>query len=147
MMDSISKMMRILCWLLILASELRRSESSDQFLPHSVAVKIANMLTLKQLTLHCRDKNHDLGIATINVGESFVFYVNPNFFLDKTLYYCRFIWKDANHRFDIYVQHRDHVCNNNVCSWQIFEKRPCDVSFGVLVRKCYVWPTNNTLSS
>ncbi|KAG2383861.1 uncharacterized protein HKW66_Vig0257070 [Vigna angularis] len=64
MMDSISKMMRILCWLLILASELRRSESSDQFLPHSVAVKIANMLTLKQLTLHCRDKNHDLGCTS-----------------------------------------------------------------------------------
>ncbi|WVZ15711.1 hypothetical protein V8G54_013277 [Vigna mungo] len=139
-----------LCWLLILAWQFKGS--SGQLLPHKVDVKITNMLIRKELTLHCKDKNHDLGFVKLKVGESFTFSFNPNFFADITLYFCRFIWIGGDHRFDIYVEHRDHHCNNNVCSWQISEKRPCDVSFGVLSRKCYQWDgtlpeTNNTLSS
>ncbi|BAU00935.1 hypothetical protein VIGAN_11007500 [Vigna angularis var. angularis] len=144
MMDSISKMMRILCWLLILASELRRSESSDQFLPHSVAVKIANMLTLKQLTLHCRDKNHDLGLIADEVER-----VNQ---IDLDSDNCGCILRStyelpcacelARHESSIIPLGEIHI----------FEKRPCDVSFGVLSRKCYVWDgtppeTDNALSS
>ncbi|QCD95301.1 Plant self-incompatibility S1 [Vigna unguiculata] len=152
-MDSISKTMKTLYWLLILALLLKDSESIDQLAPHKVTVAITNkLLHNKELSLHCKDKHHDLGPVTLKGGETYRFRFQPNFWIHATLYFCRFVWSGGDHRFDIYVEDRDMYCNDNLCSWEIMEKRPCDVSNGILYRKCYEWDKassekNNTLSS
>jgi len=145
--------MIMLCWLLILALELKDSESTDQIIPHKITVSMTNrFLGEKQVNIHCKDKDHNLGTVTVNVSDTYSFRFFPSFFFNNTLYFCRFMWNGGDHRFDIYVQRRDLLCNDHRCSWDIFEKRPCDVSFGVPSRKCYSWDsssleTNNTLSS
>ncbi|WVZ15707.1 hypothetical protein V8G54_013273 [Vigna mungo] len=155
-MDSMSKIMRRLCLLLVLAVFLKGSDSNDELLSkndalhHTVTVEITNKLHPKalgfqELSVHCKDKHHDLGPVTLKFGGDHRFDIYDQ---DRD-YYCHHAlcyWEifdsgpcGGDHRFDIYVQDRDMYCNNNLCSWQITEKRPCDVSYGILSRKCYEW--------
>jgi len=114
------------------------SEVEDGFFPPSkVYVEIANFISLKNLTVHCKDKHNDLGIHKLEYGEIFEFSFRPNFFWKVSLYFCQFTWEGGSHYFDIYKQSRDRCI---VCVWNIFENGPCKV-----YRKysdCYVWNKN-----
>ncbi|BAU00937.1 hypothetical protein VIGAN_11007800 [Vigna angularis var. angularis] len=154
-MDSIWKMMRIVCWVLILGEHLKGGESSLQ---QRVTVKIVNKLHSSkigypELSVHCRDKFHNLGQVTLKYNEMFRFRFLPNVFASFTLYYCRFMWPGGNsYIFDIYVQERDYECNHYVCYWEITEDGPCGAIYaGSHTTACFRWKAlpakNYTLSS
>jgi len=149
-MDSISKIMRTFCWLLILSLQLKGSESNDQLLPkensvhYKVTVQITNKLHTKlgfqQLNLHCKDKFHDLGPVTLKFGETYSFRFAPNIFISTTLCFCRFVWLGGDHRFDIYVQKRDYYCHHALCYWEIFDGGPCGtIKYESNSSVCFLW--------
>jgi len=163
-MDSVSKILRTLCCLLILALQLKGSESNDQLVPdkiivdQKVTIEITNKLDSKgggvpPLSVHCRDKFHDLHPVTLKFGETFRFRILPNIFASVTLYYCRFVWSGGNHRFDIYVQERDYECHHGLCYWEIFNSGPCGtIQHESHSSVCFLWnkdstQKNNTISS
>ena len=84
--------------------------------PTKVTVEITNRLTDRYLAVHCKDKNNDLGVHQINVGQTYSFSFTPNFVFPSTLYFCDFTWLEGFHYFDIYVQLRDQYCNKFKCS-------------------------------
>ncbi|KAF7821939.1 S-protein-like protein 5-like [Senna tora] len=87
--------------------------------PGKVTVLIWNGLTPPQdLTLHCKDKHHDLGEHTLKYGEVYEFKFIPNIFWYATLYFCSFKWPSdpSLHHFDIYDQERD-FCKSAGTIW------------------------------
>ncbi|TKY50489.1 tRNA pseudouridine synthase B [Spatholobus suberectus] len=112
--------------------------SKSGLLPSKVTVEMSNNLTLMQLDLHCKDKHNDLGPQTLNDGDTYSFRFRPNAFADVTLYFCRFAWIGTVYHFDIYDQERDKLsCDDNCCSWQIFEEGPCKIK--ERSRECFKW--------
>ncbi|KAF7815397.1 S-protein-like protein 5-like [Senna tora] len=92
-----------------------------KLIPLKVTVQIINNLTQPQdLTLHCKDKHHDLGEHTLKSGKMYEFTFRPNFFYKATLYFCGFAWSSdpSLHRFDIYDERRDYCAK---CTWKISE--------------------------
>ncbi|KAL1356358.1 hypothetical protein HN51_008371 [Arachis hypogaea] len=106
-------------------------------LPWTVHVTMNNKLNGLRLGLHCKDKNHDLGVQIVPVGQSWTFLFHTTDF-SNSLYFCRFGWLNGGiHAFDIYVDKRDaHLCQQ--CTWDISEKGPCRVS-GKGAPVCYPW--------
>ncbi|KAF7820250.1 S-protein-like protein 5-like [Senna tora] len=101
------------------------SHGKAQFTPLKVRVEIINSLTQPQdLTLHCKDKHHDLGEHTLRTGEMYSFKFKPNFIVKATLYFCGFRWSSdpSLHHFDIYDERRDY-CSR--CTWKIMETGAC----------------------
>ena len=105
--------------------------------PSKVTVEITNRLTNRYLAVHCKDKNNDLGVHQIGVGQTYSFSFTPNFVFPSTLYFCDFTWLEGFHYFDIYVQHRDQYCNKFKCSWDIVATGPCKTSDPS--RNCFSW--------
>jgi len=84
------------------------SEVEDMlFSPSKVDVIIINFMASKNLTVHCKDKHHDLGAQILGYGQRFTFSFKPNIIARVTLYFCRFAWVGASHHFDIYDEDRD----------------------------------------
>ncbi|WVZ15703.1 hypothetical protein V8G54_013269 [Vigna mungo] len=75
-----------------------------------------------KLTIHCKDKHHDLGTYILNYEEIYKFSFKPNFLKRGILYFCSFKWEGGSHSFDIYNEDRD---NCDRCVWRIFETGPC----------------------
>ncbi|WVZ14631.1 hypothetical protein V8G54_012197 [Vigna mungo] len=126
--------------------QLKCGESAFPVFPTKVTIEIKNRLTQRDLTVHCKDKNTDLGVHKLNVGEAYSF----QFFLPTTLYFCRFTWLEGDHNFDIYVQDRDGNCTANTCLWEISATGPCRTNR--LPPLCFGWnppsavqQSNNTL--
>jgi len=116
-------------------SGVMASEVEDSFLPPSkVDVIIINFMAKKDLTVHCKDKHHDLGNEKLSYKERFNFSFKPNKFVFVTLYFCRFTWIGASHHFDIYDEYRDD-CGE--CLWHIFESGPCNLNPRFKI--CYMW--------
>lgn len=150
-MHSISKIMRRLCLLLVVAVFLKGSDGNDELLSkndalhHKVTVEITNKLHPKalgfqELSVHCKDKHHDLGPVTLKFGETYSFRFAPNIIVSKTLYFCRFIWSGGDHRFDIYVQERDYYCHHALCYWEIFDSGPCGtIKYASNSSVCFLW--------
>ena len=71
-------------------------------------VQIYNKLYIGQdLDVHCKDKNHDLGLITLKPDEMFEFTVTLNLFIPNVLYFCSFHWiqigvGEYRYYFDIY---------------------------------------------
>jgi len=148
-MDSISKIMIIVCWLLVLALQLKCS-GAIPIIPSKVTVEIINELNMLYLVLRCKDKHKDLGFITLNVNETYRFRFYPNYFLPVTLYFCRFIWLDGDYYFNIYEEKRDGYCIHDRCLWEILENGPCKIKREY--RQCFMWDKalagkNNTVSS
>ncbi|KAG2383873.1 uncharacterized protein HKW66_Vig0256950 [Vigna angularis] len=126
-MISISKIGLILSLILRILSPfpLKGSEGGVvegyTFPPDKVDILIYNFVS-KNLTIHCKDKHHDLGIYTLNYEEAYKFSFKPNFLRKVTLYFCSFKWIGGSHYFDIYNEDRDD-CSQ--CAWTIFKKGPC----------------------
>ncbi|KAG2383863.1 uncharacterized protein HKW66_Vig0257050 [Vigna angularis] len=89
--------------------------------PMKVDILIYNFVS-KKLTIHCKDKHHDLGTFILNYEEIYKFSIKPNFFVKVTLYFCTFKWVGGSHSFDIYDENRDNCVQ---CVWSIFETGPC----------------------
>ncbi|XP_028772368.1 S-protein homolog 5-like [Neltuma alba] len=103
------------------------------FFPSKTTVQIINGLPKHQdLTVHCKDKHHDLGEHTLKFGETYEFKFKPPPMINVTLYFCSFWWPSISYAryFDIYKQERDQC---SVCTWKVVEYGPC--LFGV----CYPW--------
>jgi len=143
MMVSISKSALLLYLLLTTLFSLQLKGSHDEvepsevekgLIPHKVHVAITNFLISKSLTVHCREKHHDLGTHILNYGETYNFSFRPNIFWKVTLYFCRFIWIGADYSFDIYKQDRDECVQ---CIWNIFDRGACKIH--PKHNECYVW--------
>ena len=133
-----SKIRAMFCLsLIILLGVQLKCGSGVPLIPHKQTVQITNRLVDRYLGVQCKEKQHDLGVHQINVGESYSFKFYPNYFFDITLYYCHFVWLEGDHYFDIYDEHRDDYCDKNLCSWEIFATGPCKFEFGS--RKCFKW--------
>ncbi|CAL0311309.1 unnamed protein product [Lupinus luteus] len=77
------------------------------------------------LTFHCKSKDDDLGIHTLNNDEEFKFQFRRNLF-SNTVFCCNFTWNGISHRFDIYNYKRDEIyCHD--CYWSIKPQRPCGI--------------------
>ncbi|XP_054790342.1 S-protein homolog 5-like [Prosopis cineraria] len=85
------------------------------------------------LTLHCKDKNHDLGEVTISFKDLYSFKFTADPWAWRSLYFCSFWWSSTSsrHYYDVYVQKRDKC---HLCIWTIYEDGPCDAD-----GFCYPW--------
>ncbi|KAK4282319.1 hypothetical protein QN277_013712 [Acacia crassicarpa] len=122
----------ILLLVTIVAAVMFKSGESG-LVPPKTTVQIVNTLAHHEdVTLHCKDKHHDLGEHTLKFKEMYEFRFKPNVFMNSTLYFCSFWWPNLSdaHHFDIYIQERD-ACR--VCNWHVNYYGPC--LFGV----CYAW--------
>ena len=135
----------------VLGLHLKCNVSAIPIFPTKVTVEITNRLSMKHLDVHCKDKHHDLGLITLNVNATYSFRFYPNYYLPRTLYFCRFEWLDSDYHFDIYVEKRDGYCIHNRyhCSWDILENGPCKITHGH--PRCFTWNKvftgkNNTFS-
>ncbi|KAK8572425.1 hypothetical protein V6N12_028478 [Hibiscus sabdariffa] len=119
--------------LLALTSLFVLSESI--LVPEKMQVLIYNDLTQgKDLIVHCKSKDDDLGVRHIAYGNNFEFHFRPTF-LRRTLFHCTFQWDTVTHRFDIYVQVRDYfVCRH--CVWKVGFDGPCLFANHKI---CYSW--------
>lgn len=101
-------------------------------------VKINNTLESKvTIQVHCKDKDHDLGIHQIPYYHTYEFgFVTSKF--GRSLYFCGFIWNDKLHWFDIYVNSRDVSLCGKRCWWIVKESGPCllDTPIG---EDCFPW--------
>jgi len=132
------KIILVFCLLTIFFGvQLKCAESSVPFFPTKETVDITNHLDMRYLAVQCKDKNNDLGVHQLNVGQTFSFTFFPKVFFPSTLYFCHFVWLEGDHYFDIYVQDRDGYCQKNSCSWDIIANGPCRTISGH--RECYNW--------
>ncbi|KAK7384795.1 hypothetical protein VNO78_30498 [Psophocarpus tetragonolobus] len=120
-------------------SKLLSSKATDSAIWPEVTVTIINHLDMRSLGLHCKDKNHDLGSQMLNVGETYTFKFHPNLFRKVSLYFCKFVWPEGNHYFDIYVEERDGYCEAAVCAWEILASGPCKIKHSSQSRECFPW--------
>ncbi|XP_028785888.1 S-protein homolog 5-like [Neltuma alba] len=114
----------LVLWLTIVAAIMFKGGETG-LLPSKTTVQIVNTLAHHEdVTLHCKDKNHDLGERVLKFREMFEFSFKPNPFLKVTLYFCRFWWPILSeaHYFEIYVQERDEW---QVCNWHVNYYGPC----------------------
>lgn len=92
--------------------------------PRRVFISITNNITGVQLSVHCKDKHHDLGFQSLKFGEIYTFTFKPKPFLRIAQYFCRFSWGAEFHHFDVYYEVRDHdICSK--CDWKIYKTGPC----------------------
>ncbi|XP_004513667.1 S-protein homolog 2-like [Cicer arietinum] len=106
-------------------------ESREDFsINPKVHVVITNGLdaptTSKNITVHCKSKDDDLGFHTLMFGESWDFTFRPLVFprWQETLFFCSFTWpKDPLlHYLDVYNQKKDECIE---CLWKITSKGGC----------------------
>lgn len=102
----------------------------------------------KNLTMHCKSKDDDLGIQVLTPGATWMFKFHPNWFMwGQTLFFCRFSWEGIDYRyFDIYIQQRDdQICHD--CCWTIKADGPCSCPCGRACdfNHCLPWKPRKTL--
>ncbi|XP_028785886.1 S-protein homolog 5-like [Neltuma alba] len=137
--------LKLVLLLIAMVAAMSRGGKSG-LLPPKTTVQIVNTLPNHQdLTLHCKDKNHDLGEHTLKFRETYEFKLKPNPLINVTLYFCSFWWPSIGpaRYFDIYKQDRDKC---KLCIWTVVDYGPC-TSDGI----CYPWnpsqPHSTTLPS
>lgn len=100
-------------------------------------VEMTNKLPHLQLSVHCKDKNIDLGIHKLDPGKTYSFDFMRDIVGSSTLYFCGFRWRGEFHYFDIYVESRDYYCK--ICVWEIEKSGPCRIKINERSRVCYPW--------
>ncbi|CAI0376955.1 unnamed protein product [Linum tenue] len=93
----------------------------------------------KELRIHCKSKDDDLGVYTLKTLDDFIFKFRPNIW-GTTLFYCSMDWGEGQtHWFDIYIFDRDYRrCTN--CQWIIKKSGPCFYDAGAHKYDfCYQW--------
>lgn len=92
--------------------------------PPETTVTTINKLAGPVLGVHCRSKDDDLGVHSLESGRSYSFHFKPNIW-GTTEFTCGFEFVQGEmHNFTIYNFHRDmNRCTN--CSWEIYRDGPC----------------------
>ncbi|KAL5542548.1 hypothetical protein UlMin_010258 [Ulmus minor] len=92
------------------------------------------------LTFHCKSKDNDLGSHFLSPNFAWYFDFERNVF-DTTLFFCKFIWGNEEHWFDVVNQKQDHCGKFSfLCIYKIRVGGPCLLD--ELTRKnyqCYPW--------
>nr|AFK35162.1 unknown [Lotus japonicus] len=125
------KMLSLLLFMTILFALRFDTGVTFSFLPPKITVEIINDLAQlptnnTSLIFHCKSKDDDLGIQTLELGGTYSFHFrrSPSI-LKNTLFFCSFTWPEqhpSRHYFDIYDQHRDGC---KFCSWKIWKQGAC----------------------
>ncbi|XP_073220688.1 S-protein homolog 3-like [Cicer arietinum] len=99
------------------------------------SVSITNRLeTGKDLTVHCKSADDDLGVRVLKFDEYFHWFFE-NSFIGRTQFYCSFKWDGGELKwYDVFIQGRDR-CES--CRWFISQDKPCILRKRGLV--CYQW--------
>jgi hypothetical protein len=81
-------------------------------------VSIKNRLgSGKNLSIHCKSGDDDLGAQNIADGQEYGFSFNVNFFR-TTLFFCSLAWeKVPQYHIEAYSYAKDHVRCDSGCSW------------------------------
>ncbi|CAL0330941.1 unnamed protein product [Lupinus luteus] len=75
------------------------------------------------LTVHCKDKNNDLGVQKLKYTEEFKFQFKPNV-LGETLYFCGLTWDGKLNWLVAFEQNRDiYFCKD--LKWSILKNVAC----------------------
>jgi len=143
---SVSKIVLSISLLLTICVALQfQNGESNVLLKDStkIFVYITNNITDLQLGVRCRSRNSDLGLQTLNFGETYSFSIYTAF--EETLYFCGFSWTNEFYYFDIYDGARDPSCKTE-CHWKINKVGPCKIN--ATSNECYPWAgkENNTLN-
>ncbi|RYR15291.1 hypothetical protein Ahy_B04g072014 [Arachis hypogaea] len=85
------------------------------------------------LTLHCKSKDDDLGIHLLHPGESYEFSFGTSY-ISQTLFFCRFLWQNECHYFDVYDKARDYQRWPYGCGYNVTKSGPCRV-----YSHCFSW--------
>lgn len=108
---------------------------------HKVHVQIYNQLNeAKNLQVHCKSKNDNLGLHQIPHGSFYEFAFGKNIW-ESTLFFCSFVFDNKLHYFEIYNQKRDDQDCTKHCVWRIQESGPCMLEYGTTEQfnNCYKW--------
>jgi len=142
MMVSVSKLVLPILMLLTIFVVFQFKGVKSGILHDKVHMHIFNNLTNGvKLTVHCKDKTHDIGAQTLNVGESYNFVFRPGSFSETTLYFCGFRFNTEFHYFDVYDQERDDDFVGKDCQWDVHESGPCrhNVKDKQNTIECFPW--------
>ncbi|XP_039048909.1 S-protein homolog 2-like [Hibiscus syriacus] len=102
-----------------------------------------NLKNRKDLTIHCKSKDDDLGVHVLSYGESYDFEFEPDIFW-RTLFFCRMTWNGKSHWYDVYDEYVERLygdsggclqIEDDKCVWNVIE-------FGLCTPKtadCYPW--------
>lgn len=118
--------LRILLILVVLLYSSGYSLQSTPF--EKVKVQITNdMDPSTELDLHCKSKDDDLGIHTLQKGQSYSFKFRVNLF-QRTLFFCNFRWKlkggVLNNWLNIYeATGPKGECSD--CNWKVYTDSAC----------------------
>ncbi|XP_028773432.1 S-protein homolog 2-like [Neltuma alba] len=94
------------------------------------------------LTVHCKQKDEDLGVHLLHPNETYEFTFRPNFW-GTTLYFCGFSWPGVLHWFNIFTMKRDFK-KCFTCIWQIRQDKPCRLGKKSHVfDDCYNWSSSS----
>ncbi|KAK9683173.1 hypothetical protein RND81_10G120900 [Saponaria officinalis] len=127
--------------LIVMLISLLINISEAGILTKTIEVRAINALTNgKNVQVHCRSKDDDVGLQDIPKGEEYSFSLEPGV-LGNTLYSCDFKWDNNSKKFDIFVQQRDSAtCRQEICRWEIKEFGPCLYSYSrEKFDICYNW--------
>ncbi|KAE8695438.1 hypothetical protein F3Y22_tig00110711pilonHSYRG00010 [Hibiscus syriacus] len=129
-----------LVWLLSVTLVLAAGKSIF-FDPYTQVIIYNDLENKKDLTIHCKSKDDDLGVHVISYKESYDFQFEPNFF-GRTLFFCRMTWNGKSHWFDVFREDRDkywgldHGCfQTDKCVWNVRRNGPCTENSNA----CYPW--------
>jgi len=137
-MISVSKIVLSISMLLTIFVSLQFQNGESNVLLNDstkILVYITNNITDLQLGVHCRNRQEDLGLQTLNFGETYSFSIFTGF--EETLYFCKFSWTNEFHYFDIYDQARDYPSCKTECRWKINKAGPCKIN--ATSKECYPW--------
>ncbi|XP_039067932.1 S-protein homolog 2-like [Hibiscus syriacus] len=94
----------------------------------------------KELTIHCKSKDDDLGVHVLSYRESYGFRFQPNYFA-RTLFFCRVTSNGKSHWFDVFDGEREWTWGegcletDDKCVWNVRQNGPCTGTFN----HCYGW--------
>ncbi|PRQ37174.1 putative plant self-incompatibility S1 [Rosa chinensis] len=66
-------------------------------------ITISNGLD-KDLTVHCKSGDDDIGAKTLPISGVYEFSFKPRVLPKTTLYFCSFQWEDHFHYYDVYYE-------------------------------------------
>lgn len=104
----------------ILASFVVLTSGDTESIFDQVQVDITNRLgSGKNLTIHCRSKDDDLGEEVVENGGVYAWSFKTNAW-GTTLFYCDLNWEGmSGFSFDAYSFRRDFVRCKSSCSWLV----------------------------
>ncbi|CAA0825346.1 Plant self-incompatibility protein S1 family [Striga hermonthica] len=93
------------------------------FLTSKVTVHVANLLSVNEpFLLHCRSKDDDLGIKTMDQNQEFRWTFCTNIWY-STKFWCTFQWGLKHQVIIAYEEAKREYCNDNHCYWSARDDR------------------------